>query len=150
MFGCPNEVDVRDAARSGRWPARLRAHAQKCRHCADVSIVTETLARSNESRPLPSDPRVLWMHARLNRRLHAEAQISRVVTAVQTVVGLALVSALAYLGTTLEVWRRLPQPGGDVAAAAGIVGALLASIVLVFRVLGRGGLRPSTPNAPRR
>jgi hypothetical protein len=149
MFGCPREVDVRDAARSGRWPAGLRAHAPHCRHCADVSLVTETLARSNESRLPPSDPRVLWMHARLNRRLHAEAQISRLITAVQMVVGIALVAALAYLGTTLDVWRRVPQPGSDVVAAAGIAGALVAGIVLVFRLIGRG-LRPSAPNAPRR
>jgi hypothetical protein len=81
------------------------------------------------------------MHARLARRLHAEAQISRLVTGIQTIIGLAVVAGLAYTGATMNVWSRLPPPAvnGAVACTAGV---LLAGVLLIVR---RGGRRRGSP-----
>ena len=150
-LSCPRESDVRLAALTGRWTGALRAHAERCTHCADVALVTSTLAGAREARPLlPGDPGVLWMHARLNRRLHAEAQISRLVTAVHMVIGVVVLAGLTYVGSTLDLWRSVPPQAMEAAALTGFAALLLSGVVLVTRAMTRSGTRSPVSNISRR
>jgi hypothetical protein len=131
--GCRRESEVHAAARSGRWTPALRAHAEACRHCADVALATAALAAAPAPRALPGDPQVLWMQARLVRRLHAQAQISRVIAVAQAAIGLVVAAALLYGAVRVDAFAALPPLLSGFGAAAGVSGLILAALMLLSR-----------------
>ena len=84
-LACRHEVDVQQAAASGRWPASLATHAATCPTCAEVRLISEAFATGG-SVPRSSttvDPALLFARARHERRLSTEVRISLVTTVTQ-------------------------------------------------------------------
>ena len=133
VIGCNRERESTTAAKSGRWPADLRAHVRHCRHCADVVLVTSAVTASADCHHGMGDPAVLWFQARLSRRLRAEAQVSRLMTAMQTIAGLVVVCALAYMAVRQEIWRGLAAADLNLSLAAAAALLLLAGFAFVSR-----------------
>jgi hypothetical protein len=126
---CPREGDVREAAASGRWPAALAEHAERCDICREVRLVTSLLVASPARPPADVEPRALFACARHVRRINVESRISFIVTATQAIV---LVGAAALLlswvswADVVRVWSDAPGRNAwvFVTAGAGLVGAL--------------------------
>jgi hypothetical protein len=114
-FSCPHELDVQQAAASGRWPAALDAHSRDCGACADVRLVTSTFASvppAAAPRVTP-DPALLFARARQARRLRAEARISLVSTASQIAVLAGVLGATFFvlpIPTSVEWSAMLEWP----------------------------------------
>jgi len=126
---CPRERDVRDAAASGRWPADLAGHAERCDVCRDVRLVTSALATTSAPPPADVEPRALFACARHVRRINVESRISFIVTLTQAV---ALIGAAALLmswvswAEVVRVWSAAPGRNAWIffTAGAGLAGAL--------------------------
>ena len=132
-ISCRRESEVHAAARSGRWTPALRDHVRACRHCGDVALATTALTEAPAPRVPPADPQVLWMQARLARRLHAQARISRLITIAQSSIGVVVIAALVYALVRLDALAALPPvPSGFVAAVA-LSSLILAALLVLSR-----------------
>lgn len=78
MSGCAHEHETWQASASGRWTPALEAHARECASCADVRIVTETLATASSPAPTAMAPSAIWFCARHIRRVRAMTRIELV------------------------------------------------------------------------
>ena len=69
--GCPQEVRVLAAIRTGQWDEALEAHTAGCPACGEVALVSGTLrtfARKAEGRNRLPDPYLVWLKAQLTER----------------------------------------------------------------------------------
>jgi len=81
---CPYEPEIKQLLQLGHWPQscspELRAHAETCRACRDLVLITESFggarATSASAAQLPP-PGVLWWRAQLRRRNAAVERIQR-------------------------------------------------------------------------
>jgi hypothetical protein len=81
---CPHDQEVRRMLRLGHWPqsatSELRAHADACRACKDLVLLTQAFgharAASVSTVQFPH-PGILWWRAQLRRRNTAVETIQR-------------------------------------------------------------------------
>jgi hypothetical protein len=137
---CPQEAEIRRLLQLGHWPhlssAELRAHAEGCRACGDLVVVTQAFEGARAScatgaQPAVSfpaslpHPGVLWWRAQLRRRNAAVERIHRPIVGAQifafavtllVAAGFAVSQAkygwrsLATLGSALAEWfTSLPK-----------------------------------------
>lgn len=143
-FACTREADVQQAAASGRWPAALAQHARACPTCADVRLISEAFATAApDATPLTRiDPALLFARARQERRLQAEAQISRVATVTHVAVLLGVLGVALYFVPTPSFdwvteasWPTLEfaMPSDPSAWVYGAGGFLMASLFVLSR-----------------
>jgi hypothetical protein len=103
---CIHEQDILDAVTSGRWPSRadaeLQAHAQQCRICTEVALIS-TLYQEDYSTALaearPPSSGLVWWKSELRARQEAIRAASRPIEMVQgvsiaCVVGILLIAAV--------------------------------------------------------
>ncbi len=93
---CDLEGDVAQAARSGQWPAELRAHLDSCPSCADTALVAEFLAQPPETEAAVPDAGLLWWKAEIRRRLEAQEKASAPIRWAEGAVVTAVLACLAY------------------------------------------------------
>ena len=133
---CRRGDEIADAAAHGVWSHDQRAHAASCRSCRDRALVAAAFATpADRARPLEIDPSRLWMRARYERRLRAEAQASRIVALVQGVVSLGVAAALFIAAGSFwpgAVWSWL-TPDASSATVLGGVACVIASGALLAR-----------------
>ena len=126
LFTCQHEAEIRRLLELGHWPqsctAELRAHAESCRACGDLVLVTqafqgaraESMGQPGNSLPAPG---VLWWRAQLRRRNAAVKQIQRPILGAQIfafaltlLVAVGLVISQARHGVHWLAWlESLPQ-----------------------------------------
>ncbi|HEX4321693.1 MAG TPA: hypothetical protein VHZ52_12355 [Acidobacteriaceae bacterium] len=99
LLTCQHEAEIRRLLQLGHWPqsctADLRTHAETCRACGDLVLLTQAFQgaravsiRNSEERQaelgssLPA-PGVLWWRAQLRRRNAAVKQIQRPILGAQ-------------------------------------------------------------------
>lgn len=128
---CAREDDVRQAAAAGRISAELGAHAAGCEICLPALLSTAVPGAFGTGPPKTIDPAVVWVQARRRRRLRAEAQISRIVTAAQVAAGLLILAVLVFFGSRPASWPTLSFAGENgILLAAGMSLFLLAAFGL--------------------
>jgi predicted anti-sigma-YlaC factor YlaD len=129
---CRREAEVQQAAMTGRWTSELRAHAQGCPTCGEVTAVAEALAALAAPGVASQPPRSvaparLWAEARQARRYRADVLTSRIVAGVQISTAVLVVGVLAVVGAQTD-FRSLLSTGGNTmivgATAALILGAM--------------------------
>ena len=113
-FPCAREKEIAALLERGQWPqaspAELRAHAECCRGCSDLILVTQMLkthrTQAMTATTLPSAG-ALWWRAQLRKRNQAIERISKPIFGAQ-VFALAVALAVAAAGLVWQL-RRGPQ-----------------------------------------
>jgi hypothetical protein len=134
---CAREDDVRQAAASGRWPAGLDAHADRCEVCHDVRLVAAALSVPSGQPPLDIEPRAIFGCARHVRRINVESRISFIVTATQAVVLVAIAVVLLSFVTWSDVVRAWSGPVDRGAWMYAVLGAGLVATLGLSRWLSQ-------------
>jgi len=87
---CSHEPEIRRLLELGHWPQscppELRAHAESCRACGEMILVTQTFRNARAASPMPLQlppPGVLWWRAQLRRRNAAVERINRPIVGAQ-------------------------------------------------------------------
>jgi len=141
LLGCPRETEIRTAAVSARWTTDLRTHTAGCPRCADIALVTSALVQATAG-PVPKlDPAMIWTRARMARRLHAEAQVSRVVAGAQIA---GWVFGLVVIGFFFTQFRpEVPTEVGEwtIALVSAASAVLVASAVFLHRLVSSDARR---------
>jgi hypothetical protein len=88
---CSYETELAQALKAGQWPdgcpPELRTHAEICRSCNDLVLVTQAFqsARRESCATVPDDlASLLWWRAQLRRRNSANQRTSRPISIAQT------------------------------------------------------------------
>lgn len=121
---CPYEIEVRDLAMHGQWPAsaapELRAHVAACRSCADLVLVADAFQKARAgtiAAAKPIAPGVLLWRAQLRRRNAVVERLTRPLLGAQ-IFALAFTLAigvgfLIFEALRTDAWRTwlqdLPQ-----------------------------------------
>jgi hypothetical protein len=137
-WSCRREPEIGDARVSGRWTADLRQHVSTCAVCREVSRVgTALAAMPHVQAPAAVNPSLLWERARQARRLRAEAQISRIVTATQTATaaGVGIGAIIVCVRIWPASWQSLTLGVGDHAILSGATALLMVTALAVSRWL---------------
>ena len=81
---CSYGKEIAEALESGRWPhvcgTDLRAHAETCRSCSDLILVTHTFQRARRATPQAArfdSPSLLWWRAQLRQRNAAVERVAK-------------------------------------------------------------------------
>jgi hypothetical protein len=81
---CAHGKEIADALESGRWPhacgTELLAHAETCRSCSDLILVTQTFQRARRAIPQKAhfdSPSLLWWRAQLRQRNAAVERVGQ-------------------------------------------------------------------------
>ena len=105
--GCPFEIEVIGAARTGRWPDRLdadlRAHLETCSSCREVGALSGMFAAEWDAALAEADPpsaELTWWRAQRRARLEAARAAE---APVRTALMIAAAGALA-LAVVLGWW----------------------------------------------
>jgi hypothetical protein len=108
--GCPQEIDVLTAARTGQWDDALETHAAACPVCREVALVSRTLRTLDQEteghKPLP-DPYLVWLKAKLTER-HVASQRASKRWDVAQALGQG-VAAITLAGWLLVAWTPINQ-----------------------------------------
>ena len=90
LRACPFEPEIRRLLELGHWPQscppELRAHAESCRACGELILVTQTFRNVRAASPMPLQlppPGVLWWRAQLRRRNAAVERINKPIVGAQ-------------------------------------------------------------------
>ena len=136
---CVREAEVIDAVTTGRWEEDLRAHAARCRVCADLAAVTAALqaehAQTWQAARVPAAGLVWWL-MELRARQEAARTAARPIAMAQAfAAACGLVLAFALLGSAapwLERWVVVPSVLTAIAsfAVASVPPVMLLPIVL--------------------
>lgn len=141
--GCPYEVSVAEAARSGEWSPELESHRNGCLSCAELTLVVAALTTDAEmfealATPLP-DPSAVWLRARLatrerdfQRATRAIVWVQRAAVAVALAVGMAFSPGLWKVVSSATAGLDLSSPLADLPRAAGspLLVAIISMVVL--------------------
>jgi hypothetical protein len=109
-FRCAREKEIAALLERGQWPqaspADLRAHAESCRTCADLILVTTSLKTSRRTSIPAALPTAgaLWWRAQLRKRNQAIEKISRPLIGAQ-IFAFAVVFVVAIAGAAWELRR---------------------------------------------
>ena len=120
LKGCPQEVRVVRATRTGQWDDALKAHAAACAACGEVALVSSSLrtfALETEGHNRLPDPYLVWLKAKLTERQVVRQRASKpwdIAEALgQCVVAVALagwlVVELSSIYQGLAEWRPVRQ-----------------------------------------
>ena len=134
---CPREQEMAQAVASGTVTTELRDHAGRCQACLAAWLTT---ALHTTAAPPPHlDPSALWERAGRMRRLRAEAQMSRIITAAQIAAGVIILAVLVFFGsqTATRAWFTVPGQSSLLLAAG--VGLLLLATVGVSKLMAQDG-----------
>ena len=84
LRSCQCEAEIRQLLELGHWPQscppELRAHAESCRSCGDLILVTQAFQAGRAaslSAPQLPPPGVLWWRVQLRRRNAAVVRINK-------------------------------------------------------------------------
>jgi hypothetical protein len=123
------------AVAAGQVPAELRDHASRCRPCLATWLTSA--AHATVTPPPRLDPSTVWERAGRMRRLRAEAQMSRIVTAAEVAAGLIILAVLVVFGSQSVVWSwlTLTLPGQSSLLLGAGVGLLLVGAVGISRLI---------------
>jgi hypothetical protein len=121
------------AVAAGQVPAELRDHASRCRPCLATWLASA--AHATLTPPPRLDPSTLWERAGRMRRLRAEAQMSRIVTAAEVAAGLIILAVLVIFGSQSVAWTWLTLPGQSSLLLGAGVGLLLVGAVGISRLI---------------
>ena len=119
---CPREYEMRQAVTAGAVTQDLRHHAAGCQAC-----LATWLSSAMHAAPAPPpriDPALLWERARRQRRLRAEAQMSRILMGAQAAAGVLILAVLVFFGTQSVTWTGLSfagMNGTHLVAAVGLI-----------------------------
>lgn len=127
LMSCPREKEVKALVERGQWPlawpADLLAHANECRICSDLVLVTGVFrhARAQAGAPRHAvSPGMLWWRAQLRRRNEAMERLERpALAAYFFALGLMLVLTTAFLVAQAR------QDGGWLAQLKSLAGRAL-------------------------
>jgi hypothetical protein len=123
---CSHGKQIAEALKNGRWPdacdMELRTHAEACRTCSDLILVTQAFQRARVE-PVPTarfdSAGLLWWRAQLRQRNVAVERVGRPVTLAQTfAVLINLLVAAGFLAwqfrqgiSWTSMWTGLFRPG---------------------------------------
>jgi hypothetical protein len=139
IAGCRHEQDVRAASAEDRWTPALRSHADSCRTCADVALVTFAL---RDQRPAPivtRDASLIWVCAKHARRLVTEARLSLAMMAITTIAATVALAVLLSFVDWRSFWTTTTRT--ELSAATGVTaaaGMLIVAALIRVRVTARG------------
>jgi anti-sigma factor RsiW len=135
--GCPRLDEVRQALAQGHWPdacaADLRAHVDRCTHCANEVLITTHLQRARTeaiAAARPGASNLLWLKAQARRRNAALERIGRPLAAAQAFAFVVILAAIA--GIVAVHWHSLTDRASSLTAALSDWG--LAPIMLAFGI----------------
>ncbi len=81
---CSHGKEIAEALESGRWPhacgTELRTHAETCRTCSDLILLTQTFQRARRATPQRAhfdSPSLLWWRAQLRQRNAAVERVAQ-------------------------------------------------------------------------
>ena len=101
-MNCPRESEIYDAIAAARWPdaceEELRAHASSCADCADLVLITTSMAGDIPAAHVPTSG-VVWWRIQRREREEAARAASRTITILQaSSIAAAIALALTILG----------------------------------------------------
>ena len=167
FLGCSWRDEITAATMRGQWPdgcsEELRAHVKRCRRCAEVVLVTQTLRSAREvsaegARLEPAG--LIWWRAQLRKRRDVMERLNGPMWQVQTIaVGSSVCVAMGFvvwMATAGGGWRSwmswfaglhpaapsLSAVADRLGLATAISGALLLAVlggVAVFLAIERRG-----------
>lgn len=136
--GCLRLDEVRQALSQGHWPdacaAELRAHVERCSHCANEILVTTHLQRARAQTleaARPGASNLLWLKAQARRRNAALERIGRPLAAAQAFAFTVILAAIA--GIIAAHWHTLTDRASSFTTILGGWG--LAPIVLGIGII---------------
>jgi anti-sigma factor RsiW len=135
---CSRLDEVRRALAQGHWPdacaAGLRAHVERCAHCANEILITTHLQRARTealATARPGASNLLWLKAQARRRNAALERIGRPLAAAQAFAFVVILAAIA--GIIAVHWHSLADRASSFTATLGDWG--LAPIMLGIGIL---------------
>jgi len=134
---CPRELDVRQAVADGCVTADLSAHAAGCEQCLTVWLRTAVPGTVGAGPPKTVDPSLVWARARRLRRLRAEAQISRIITAAQVTAGLLILGVLVFFGSRPATWPSLSLASDNAMLLAAGMGLMMLAAFGLSRLISQ-------------
>jgi hypothetical protein len=143
---CTHEAEIRELLQRGHWPeaspATLRAHAQSCRKCGDLVLLTVSFRGARASASMQAQlppPNVLWWRAQLLRRNAQIARINRPILGAHIfalailflIAGVVALSHLKQSADWLAVLLRTPAFHFDLQWNNAQLGYLVPGVVLI-------------------
>ena len=128
-ISCPQEVNVSNAARTGRWDESCKAHVQQCAHCREIAGIIEwmgNVARTDAAGAALPDPKQVLLSARLAAIQAAREKALRPLAIIELIVKFVVIFALAvgvfgvwlglrlFAGNLPSSYPHVPQPVGTV------------------------------------
>jgi hypothetical protein len=141
--GCPREVVVLRAVRTGVWEEGLAAHVAKCGECGEIVQISQwmrALAQKSEKPMLP-DASLLWWSAQLSERNKKAENAQEIFDWVEIISATVIAGGLAgwigwnwyaiqstFISFVTELWPQLWTTAGSVTDLTPIVLLLVAVI----------------------
>ncbi|HYN10735.1 MAG TPA: hypothetical protein VES67_25350 [Vicinamibacterales bacterium] len=120
---CPREHEMHQAVAAGAVTQELRHHAAGCQAC--LATWLSSAVHAAPAAPPAIDPVLLWERARRQRRLRAEAQMSRILMGAQAAAAVLILAVLVFFATQSVTWTAV--------SFAGLNGThLVAAVGLIF------------------
>jgi hypothetical protein len=132
---CSRGFEMADAIAAGMMTPELRSHAAGCEACLAAWLSSAVPGVSTA--PATINPVALWARARRMRRLHAEAQISRIVTGAQVIAAVLILAVLVFFGSQPTTWASLSFAQINGVQLATGIGVLILASVGVSRLMAQ-------------
>ena len=122
---CPQEDNISQAARTGRWDDSTRAHVKQCAHCREIAGITEwmgNIAGMDDQAAVLPDPEHVFLNAQIAAMQMAREKALRPLVIAEFVVRIMIILALAagvlwawfglraLAASSLPAYLHIPQP----------------------------------------
>jgi hypothetical protein len=125
MNTCPQEENISNAARTGRWDDSTRAHIKQCAHCREIAGITEwmgNIAEMDAKEAVLPDPEHVFLKAHIASLQRAQEKALRPLAIAEFVVRIMIILALAagvlwawfgfrsLAASSIPSYLHIPQP----------------------------------------